>query len=118
NFPVAKAGQLWGCTKNMGITDGITGYSCYFGQAQLMTTDGVPIGTVMKDGRSGETGADQIQCEWFTGQLVKIKDGRWFILAGDQDGRVLQVMGLETLKRFDGKLTISSDDAKAAAAAL
>jgi hypothetical protein len=117
-FPIPKAGELFGCTRNLGITDGITGYSCYFGQCQLLTTDGVPIGTIMKDGRSGETGPDQIQCEWFTGQLLKLKDGRWLLLGGDQDGRVLQVTGLDTIQRFNGKLTISEADTTAAAAAL
>jgi sugar lactone lactonase YvrE len=117
-FPIPKPGELYGCTRNLGITDGITGFSCYFGQVQLLTTDGVAIGTIMKDGRSGETGPDQIQCEWFTGQLVKLKDGRWFILGGDQDGRVLEVMGLNTIQRFEGKLSIRPEDARAAAAAL
>ena len=117
-FPIPKPGELYGCTRNLGITDGITSFSCYFGQAQLITTDGVVIGTIMKDGRSGETGPDQIQCEWFTGQLVKLKDGRWFLLGGDQDGRVLEVTGLNTIRRFEGRLTIAPDDARAAAAAL
>jgi hypothetical protein len=117
-FPIPKAGELFGCTRNLGITDGITGYSCYFGQCQLLTTDGVPVGTIMKDGRSGETGPDQIACEWFTGQLVKLADGRWFLLGGDQDGRVLQVLGLDSIQRFDGKLSISPKDTEAAAAAL
>jgi hypothetical protein len=117
-FPIPKAGVLYGCTKNLGITDDITGYSCYFGQCQLLTTDGVPIGTVMKDGRSGEVGPETIQCEWFTGQLVKLKDGRWFLLGGDQDGRVLQVFGLDTIQRFAGKLTITPEESKAAGEAL
>jgi len=117
-FPIPKPGELYGCTRNLGITDGITGFSCYFGQAQLMTTDGVAIGTIMQDGRSGETGPDQIQCEWFTGQLVKLKDKRWFLLGGDQDGRVLEVLGLNTLRCFEGRLTITPEDARQAAAAL
>jgi hypothetical protein len=117
-FPIPKPGELYGCTRNLGITDGITGFSCYFGQAQLMTTDGVPIGTIMQDGRSGETGPDQMQCEWFTGQLVKLNSGRWFLLGGDQDGRVLEVLGLNTLGRFEGRLTITPDEARQAAAAL
>jgi sugar lactone lactonase YvrE len=117
-FPIPKPGELYGCTKNLGITDGITGWSCYFGQCQLMTTDGVVIGTLMQDGRAGATGPDQIQCEWFTGQLVKLKDGRWFLLGGDQDGRVLEVTGLNSIRRFAGTLTISEADAQAAAAAL
>jgi sugar lactone lactonase YvrE len=117
-FPIPKAGELYGCTRNLGITDGITGYSCYFGQCQLLTTDGVTLGTIMKDGRSGETGADQIQCEWFTGQLVKTKDKRWYLMGGDQDGRVLEVLGLNSVQRFAGKLTITPAQVKAAEEAL
>jgi hypothetical protein len=117
-FPIPGPGVLYGCTKNLDITDGITGFSCYFGKVQLITTDGVPIGTIMKDGRSGETGHDQIQCEWFTGQLLKLADGRWFLLGGDQDGRVLEVTGLNSLQRFEGSLTITAEEAKAAADAL
>ncbi len=117
-FPIPKAGELWGCTKNLGVTDGITGYSCYFGQCQLLTTDGVPIGTVMTDGRAGITGADNIQCEWFTGQLVKLKNDRWYLLGGDQDGRMLEILGMNSLKRFAGKLTITEEESKAAGDAL
>jgi hypothetical protein len=117
-FPIPKAGELYGCTRNLGITDGITGYSCYFGQCQLLTTDGVTLGTIMKDGRSGETGPEQMQCEWFTGQLVKTKDQRWFLLGGDQDGRVLEVFGLNSVRRFAGTLTITPEQVKAAEAAL
>ena len=59
-FPIPKAGELYGCTRNLGITDGITGFSCYFGQAQLLTTDGVPIGTITRDGRSGVIAPDTV----------------------------------------------------------
>jgi len=119
NFPIARPDQYWGCTKNIGITDGITGFSSYFGFIHLLTTDGVALGTLMQDGRAGgDSGADRINCEWFTGQLVKLKDGRWYLLGGDQDGRVLEVSGLNSLQRFTGEYTISAQDAKAAADAL
>src|SRR5207247_818234 len=32
-FPIPKPGELYGCTRCMGITDGIAAFSCYFGQA-------------------------------------------------------------------------------------
>jgi sugar lactone lactonase YvrE len=118
-FPIARPDQLWGCTKNIGIVDGITGYSSYFGFVHMMTTDGLVLGTLMQDGRSGApSGADRINCEWFTGQLLKLKDGRWLLLGGDQDGRVLQVMGLETIAQSQGTYTITAADSKAAADAL
>ena len=117
-FSIPKPGQLWGATKSIGITDGLTGFSSYHGLVHLMTVDGVMLGTIMKDGRSGETGADHIQCEWFTGQLVKTKARRWYLLGGDQDGRVLQVFGLDSLQRSSGTLTINDAETSMAAAAL
>lgn len=117
-FPIPKVGELYGCTRCLGITDGITGYSCYFGQAQLLTTDGVPIGAITRDGRSGVIAHDAFQCEWFSGQLVKLRNNRWYLLGGDQDGRILEVQGLNSLQRFAGKLTITPEESKAAADAL
>jgi len=119
NFPIPRPDQYWGCTKNIGITDGITGFSSYFGFVHLLTTDGVALGTLMQDGRTGSgSGPDHINCEWFTGQLVKLNDGRWLLLGGDQDGRVLQVVGLNSLQRSAGEYIITEGDAKAAADAL
>lgn len=118
-FPIPKADELYGCTRCLGITDGLTGFTSYFGQCHLITTDGLALGNIMQDGRSAaQSGPDRINCEWFSGQLVKLKDGRWFLLGGDQDGRVLQVLGLDTIKRFEGTYTITEDDTKAAAQAL
>jgi len=118
-FPIAKPDELWGCTRNLGITDGITAFSSYFGMVHLLTTDGVVLGTVMKDGRAGDiSGPERINCEWFSGQLVKMKDGRWLLLGGDQDGRVQQVFGLDTIRRQEGTLVISEAESTAAAAAV
>jgi len=117
-IPIPKAGELYGCTRNLGITDNITGYSCYFGQAQLLTTDGIPIGVITRDGRSGVIAHDTMQCEWFSGQLVKLRNNRWYLLGGDQDGRIMEVLGLNSLQRFAGKLTIKPEETKAAADAL
>ena len=77
-----------------------------------------PIGTITRDGRSGVIAADNYQCEWFSGQLVKLRNDRWFLLGGDQDGRILEVQGLNSLHRFEGKLTITPAETKAAADAL
>lgn len=117
-LPIPKPGQLWGSTKCIGITDGITGFSSYHGLVHLLTTDGVVIGTLMQDGRSGITGHDEIKAEWFTGQLVKTQDARWFFLGGDQDGRVLEVFGLNSLERLDGELIITKADSEAASRSL
>jgi len=56
--------------------------------------------------------------EAFSGELVK-PDGmdRYFLLGGDQDGRISEVLGLDSVKRLDGgSVTISAEDAALVAA--
>jgi hypothetical protein len=74
----------------------------------------------MKDGRLGGLGPDVIACELFSGQLVKpVGMGRYFLLAGDQDGRITEIIGLDSVKRLaGGTCVLSQSDAKAAAEAL
>ncbi len=84
----------------------------------IVTEDGLYVDQVFKDQRLGETGPDLLQCEFFGGQFVRTEpDGRYFILAGDQDGRVTEVLGLESLQRFAGSHTIKPADIERARAA-
>ena len=137
-FPIPKPGQLWGSTRSVGVVNtehaDITGFSSYHGLVHLLTTEGVVLGTIMKDGRGGETGHDLINCEWFTGQLVRVPAAsfkkpansapdaqprdRFFMLGGDQDGRVLEVFGLDTVRPLAGEVVITDADAAAANTAL
>jgi len=104
NMPPASPGKLWGPTMPLGIAGGFTGVAMYFGPVQLYTTDGQFVGMVMRDGRlGGGLGPDYINCELFSAAMVK-PDGmnRYFLLAGDQDGRITEILGLDTVQRLPG----------------
>jgi hypothetical protein len=70
------------------------------------------VAMLFKDQRLGEMGPDVINAEAFAGQLIKTaKSGRYLLLAGDTDGRVTEVLGLDTIQRFEGSYTLSPEDA-------
>jgi len=120
SMPMVTPGKLWGLTMPLGVAGNYTGAACYFGPYHLFTTDGIYVAMIMRDGRTGGLGPDITASEVVTGQLVK-PDGmnRYFLLAGDQDGRVTEILGLDTVKRLPGGTFTHSDaDAKKAADAL
>ncbi len=112
SLPMITPGKLWGLTMPLGIAGDFTGVSCYFGPYHLFTKDGLYVAMIMRDGRSGGLGADITASEVVTGQLVK-PDGmnRYFLIAGDQDGRVTEIMGLDTVKRLQGGTYIHTEEA-------
>jgi hypothetical protein len=72
------------------------------------------VAKLFKDARLGETGPDVINAEAFAGQLIKTKSGRYLLLAGDTDGRVTEVLGLDTIRRFEGSYVLAPEDANRA----
>ena len=112
NKPIPKPGQVWGITAPLGVAGEITGVATYFGAFHLFTRDGMYVAMLFKDQRLGEMGPDVINAEAFAGQLIKAaKSGRYLLLAGDTDGRVTEVLGLDTIQRFEGSYTLSPGDA-------
>jgi hypothetical protein len=114
NLPMVSPGKLYGLTMPLGTAGDFTGAANYFGPYHLFTRDGIYVAMIMRDGRSGGMGPDITASEVVTGQLVK-PDGmnRYFLIAGDQDGRVTEILGLDTVQRLPGgTLTISPDDEK------
>jgi len=120
SLPMVAPGRLWGLTMPLGVAGDYTGAACYFGPYHIFTRDGVYVAMVMRDGRSGGLGADITASETLTGQLVKPRGmNRYFLLAGDQDGRVTEIVGLDTVKRLPGGVYVhASEDVQAAAKAL
>ncbi len=59
-------------------------------------------------------------CENFNGQLVKPEGmNRYFLLAGDQDGRINEILGLDSVKRLPGGSYVHrADDVQTATPAL
>jgi hypothetical protein len=97
-------GVLHAGTRPVGIAGDYTGIMSYFGPCHLFTTDGLYVGMILNDKRvTGKYGADVLASETFTGKIVK-PDGmdRYFFLGGDQDGRVTEIHGLDTVKRLKG----------------
>jgi hypothetical protein len=120
NLPPLRPGDLYGPTAPLGVAGEFTGLATYFGPFHVFTRDGLYVAMVFRDGRKGGLGPDVIACESFAGQLVKPNGmDRHFILAGDQDGRVTEVLGLDTVKRLEGgTLTLSEQDVAKTAKAL
>lgn len=118
--PPMKPGDLWGMTNILGLAGDFTGVSTYFGGYHLFTRDGIYVCMVMRPGTApGGMGHDITASETLTGQLVK-PDGmeRWFLCAGDQDGRVTELHGLDTVARLpEQTVEISADESTAVAEA-
>jgi hypothetical protein len=113
--PPQQPGKIVGQTVLLGTAGDYCGFATYFGVHHLYTRDGICVGTVFRDPRTGgDLGADVIACENGNGQLVKPKGmNRYFALGGDQDGRITEVFGLDTVKRLPGgTLTITPADSK------
>jgi hypothetical protein len=120
-LPPVKAGRLYGMTGPLGTTEALTGNMSYFGVCHLfMRKSGVYVAAIMRDGRTGGgLGPDIGQPEGQGGQLVRFKtepDGkpRTFVIAGGQDARVTEVLGLETIESLPGgKYVHTRDDVHA-----
>jgi hypothetical protein len=109
--PVPRLGQVWGITRPLGVAGEFTGLATYHGNFHLFTRDGLYVARLFKDHRLGESGPDVINCENFCGQLVRTKkSGRYLLLGGDTDGRVSEVLGLDSVRRFSGSHVITAED--------
>jgi len=113
NLPPVTPGKLYGPDYVLGTAGDYTGLVTYFGPFHLYTRDGLFVGSVMRDGRvGGGLGPDIIACENFNGQLVKPEGmNRYFLLAGDQDGRITEILGLDTVKRLPGGTYVHTAEA-------
>jgi hypothetical protein len=103
NLPPLKPGDMIGLTMPLGVAGQFTGAASYFGVFQIVTKDdGIYVAQGFRDARAGGgAGPDVLYSETIIGQLVK-PDGmdRIFFLGGAADGRVTEVLGLDTVKRL------------------
>ena len=114
NLPVVTPGKLWGLTMPLGVAGDFIGAATYFNPYHIFTRDGLYVAMVMRDGRTGGLGADITASETITGQLVKPEGmDRYFLLAGDQDGRVTEILGLDTVRRLPGGRYVHREEAVA-----
>jgi hypothetical protein len=103
-LPMVRPGLLHGLTMPLGVAGDFTGAVTYFNPYHIFTRDGIYVAMLTRDSRDGKPlGADTIATESIQGQLVKPKGmNRYFLLAGAGDGRITEVLGLDTVKRLPG----------------
>jgi hypothetical protein len=112
--PIARPGQMWGVTSPLGVAGEFTGLATYWGTFHLFTRDGLYVAYLFKDQRLGEMGPDVLNAETSCGQLIKTqKSGRYLLLGGDTDGRVTEVLGLDTIQRFEGTHAVTPKEVEA-----
>ena len=92
------------------------------GENYLLTADGLWIQALFKDTRGSfdipahavrGMSMDAITAggESFGGNFIRTKEGKVYLVIGGTDARVLEVTGLESIKRFDGNVTLTSEQA-------
>ena len=121
-LPPQRSGKIWGPNQLLGTAGDFTGFASYYGCHHIYTRrDGLPVAMLFRDPRVaiGKLGADIIASENYNGQLVQPRGmNRYFALGGDQDGRISEVLGLETVRPLaGGSYVLSETDVRQAAAA-
>ena len=91
--------------------------STFRGSSHVLTRDGLYVAEILPDIRYLEFGPGTIKSEIYGGTLAKLEDGRYVISTGDNDARLLEVIGLDTVTPFAGEFEITGDDTKQAEAA-
>jgi hypothetical protein len=109
---LAGPGDLMGAVRIAGIVEmppaqggEIIAIGCYRGYFGLVSGDGLFIDTISDDkGKGLPPGFDTFFIENFSGWFFKHpKTGRAYLFCGDVDGRILEIGGLDTIRRFDGE---------------
>lgn len=117
-LPMVAPGRLHGLTALLGIAGDYTGVESYFGPHHIFTRDGLYVAMVMRDSRDGKgLGPEAPPAEMCEAEQIIQPDGmdRYFLLACS---RVMEISGLETVRRLPGgDFQISAAEANLAAAA-
>ncbi|MBS3764634.1 MAG: hypothetical protein KGZ25_15150, partial [Planctomycetes bacterium] len=103
SYPGPFPGDVWGLTCPLGVAGNFTGSATYFGHMHILTRDGIYVAMVMDPPPGQGLSPQNLLCELFCGQLVRPKGmDRFFLLGGDQDGRIMEVHGLNSVQYLDG----------------
>jgi len=122
----SRPGYLIGPSSYLGVADigGDVGevfdLNGNLGENYLFTNDGLWIQALFKDTRGGfeipsqavkGMSMDAITAggESFGGNFIKGTDGKIYLTIGGTDARVMEVKGLDTIKRFTGKFTYTPE---------
>ena len=84
------------------------------GRFFAITTDGMYLDEFFKDIRvSQSTDAYRIGSEPFGGFFGRGEDGKYYLQSGHTDYRIFEIDGLQDLRRSEGSVTISDEQARA-----
>ena len=121
--PLTKPGQVRGAQKIIGIVDTgahrageLIGVNGYYGNYNLVSEDGLFVAEFCHDNRrKPELDATVVCPEDRSGFLVKHpRSGKYYLMGGDTDGRIWELRGLNSLRRFSGQVDVSDKDVEAA----
>jgi hypothetical protein len=122
--PLSKPGDVVGAMKFIGKValdrrTELIGVNGYFGQFNVLSSDGLWVASLCKDNRYGPK-ADEttVWPENFSGQLFRNRDnGRIYLIAGDTDARVWEVTGLDGVRTAEASFGLTQADSEKALAA-
>lgn len=94
-------------------------FNAYFGQYFLLDGDGLFVGVLCKDTRTGpKCDSNTILKENFNGTFFRNKEnGKYYAIGGDIDARIWEVTGIDTLRKVTVSLSIRPEDAERSAVA-
>ncbi|MFA6293057.1 MAG: hypothetical protein WC637_14815, partial [Victivallales bacterium] len=108
-----KPGYVVGTQAFAGWVDDIFLTTSYFGQFDALTEDGLYVAQLLKDGRAGgKLDEYTVAVENFSGCWFRSASDKkvYFVIGGTGDSRIMEVKGLDTIRRSNGAVTVSSSD--------
>ena len=110
NMGIPPAGHIYGPWGLPTMKGDFLAVGTFRGSCHILTRDGQYVTTVLPDIRRMRFAPGAIKQEMHGGTLAEWKDGRYLLACGDNDARVLEVGGLDTVERFTGRFRITEDD--------
>ena len=104
-------GDMYALTAGLGVAGDFTGVATYYSGYHILTRDGQYVSMIMNPPASEGLGPNKLLVELFTGNLIRLTEsGRYLLLTGDQDGRVMEVHGLDTVRELGGGTWTMTDE--------
>jgi len=115
--PLAKPGDVVGAMKfigrvKLGRSLELVAVNGYFGQFNLLSSDGLWVASLCHDNRYGpRADATTVWPENFSGWFYRNRDnGRVYLIAGDTDARIWEVTGLDDIETTTVPFTFTEAD--------
>jgi hypothetical protein len=123
--PLPQPGLVIGAFKFIGeakLDNGlkVIGVNGYYGQFNLLTSEGLWVAALGKDSRTGPAADENaVWCENFSGTLFRNRDnGKVYLMGGETDLRIWEVTGLDSMKKAEQPFDLRPEDVQAAVATL